>query len=226
VTTVQIAISNTLSAYSLRDILLREGEFNVLVVDKPDPRIPGLIVAEQGLLGDLLNSEEPTRFVVLVRGDSDELSRLWRAGFHYVVFDQDFRIAYIAILAAKQRFLATMRPLQPVASVLSGPFTLSDDVIDQQVSRKSPGVYVLDDSDDVLRFHVAHVGSSSVDVNNQLHVHVGAYQNFKYEYCPSPRVAFEKECSLYHDFESQENLLHPRRPAGSGWLCPRCRLFG
>jgi hypothetical protein len=39
-------------------------------------------------------------------------------------------------------------------------------------------------------------------------------------------VAFEKECSLYHDFESQDNLLHPRRPTGSGWLCPRCRLFG
>jgi len=232
VITVQLAISNTLSAYSLRDLLLREGEFNVVIVDRPDPRLPGLIVVEAGSVGELLNSEDPTRFIVITRGDTDELSRLWRAGFHFVVFDEDFRIAYIAILAAKQRFLATMRQqrespmhLQGAASGLRGPFTLSDDLVDQEVSRRSAGVYVLDDSHDILSFHVAYVGSSNVDVNNQLHVHVGAYQRFMYEYCPSPRVAFEKECSLFHDFESQGNLLHPRRPSQSGWQCPRCRLF-
>jgi hypothetical protein len=108
---------------------------------------------------------------------------------------------------------------------LSGPFILSDLVIDEEVVRKSPGAYVLDDSDDAGGFHVVYTGRSDVDVNNQLHVHVGAYKRFKYVYCSSDQGAFERECGLYHDFEPRDTMIHPRRPAGSGWKCPRCRLF-
>jgi hypothetical protein len=111
-------------------------------------------------------------------------------------------------------------------SGLRGPFQLSDCAIDQEVIRRSPGAYVLDDSEDGLNFQAAYVGRSEIDVNNQLHVHVGTYHRFKYEYCDSPRTAFERECGLYHDFESDGMLLHPLRPPDSGWRCPRCRLFG
>lgn len=36
------------------------------------------------------------------------------------------------------------------------------------------------------------------------------------------RPAFEKECHLYHDFNPPDNTVHPARPAGTQYLCPRC----
>ena len=108
---------------------------------------------------------------------------------------------------------------------LRGPFALSDRVIDQEVSQSGPGAYILEDSADLVNFHVVYVGRSDSDVNNQLHVHVGSYKRFRFEYCPSAQAAFEKECGLYHDFEPRDNPVHPQRPAGTNWKCPRCRLF-
>lgn len=45
----------------------------------------------------------------------------------------------------------------------------------------------------------------------------------------SAKAAFEKECHNYHDFggkEKLDNTIHPDRPAGSGWKCPCCKIFG
>lgn len=109
---------------------------------------------------------------------------------------------------------------------LLGPFALSDRAIDQEVSPGRPGAYVLEESSDLFNFRVVYVGRSDTNVNNQLHVHVGSYKRFRYEYCPSAQAAFEKECALYHDFEPRDNPIHPRRPAGTDWKCPRCRLIG
>src|SRR5690349_572887 len=109
---------------------------------------------------------------------------------------------------------------------LRGPFTLTDSVIDQEVIEKSPGAFALDDSDDASSFQVLYVGSSDCDVNNQLHVYVGTYKRFKYEYCSSPQDAFNRECGLWHDFEPQDNVIHPLRPTGTTWRCPGCSLLG
>lgn len=109
---------------------------------------------------------------------------------------------------------------------LRGPFALNDLVIDREVSEIGPGAFVLEASADLVNFRVAYVGRSDTNVNNQLHVHVGSYKRFRYEYCPSAQAAFEKECALYHDFEPQDNPIHPRRPSGTDWKCPRCRLIG
>ena len=50
-----------------------------------------------------------------------------------------------------------------------------------------------------------------------------------YTVLKATKAAFEKECVNYHDFgESKllDNSIHPDRPAGSGWKCPRCSIFG
>lgn len=108
---------------------------------------------------------------------------------------------------------------------LRGPFALTDCIIDRVVTDRSPGAFLLDDSDDGGDFSVAFVGRSDLDVNNQLHVYVGRYRRFKFVYCPSARAAFQKECGLFHDFAPRDNI-HPHRPRGSQWTCPRCTLLG
>jgi hypothetical protein len=108
---------------------------------------------------------------------------------------------------------------------LRGPFALADNIIDQQVDVRSPGAFALGDSHNGDEFKAAFVGSSELDVNNQLHVYVGTYRRFKFVYCASARAAFEKECQLFHDFAPRDNLTHPPRPARSDWTCPRCNLI-
>lgn len=43
------------------------------------------------------------------------------------------------------------------------------------------------------------------------------------------KAAFEKECALYHDFGGPQgqldNEVHPARPEGTDWQCPRCDVF-
>jgi hypothetical protein len=109
---------------------------------------------------------------------------------------------------------------------LRGPFALTDEVIDQEVKGSQPGAYLLEDSADLVNFRAVYVGRSDSDVNNQLHVHVGSYKRFRYENCSSAQAAFEKECALYHDFEPRDNPIHPQRPSGAKWKCPRCSSFG
>jgi DNA-binding response OmpR family regulator len=106
--------------------------------------------------------------------------------------------------------------------VLHGPFRLTDRVIDTEVTRISAGVYALDNCATSRSFHITCVGRSDGNLNNQLHVHVGAYKYFKYGYCSSSKAAFEKECSLYHGFVPQYNAGHPVRSAVTDWVCPQC----
>ena len=73
---------------------------------------------------------------------------------------------------------------------LLGPFELSDRAIDQEVRQRQPGAYALEESTDLVNFRVAYVGRSDTNVNNQLHVHVGSYKRFRYEYCSSAQAAF------------------------------------
>jgi len=113
--------------------------------------------------------------------------------------------------------------------------SLTNEKIDQMVKKKSPGVdvpgvYVLDKSS-TAPFHVDYVGRSDDDLNARLKTHVGSvYKYFKFDYATSPKNAFEKECELYHDFGGPQgkldNKVHPDRPAGSGWKCPKCTIFG
>lgn len=109
---------------------------------------------------------------------------------------------------------------------MSGPFPLTPDEIDRQVTRTSPGNYALGYSDTDGRFHVQYVGRDDVDVGERLHDHVGKSNEFKFDYASSPKAAFIKECENYHDFiKTTANKIHPARPSGANWQCPRCDRF-
>ena len=110
---------------------------------------------------------------------------------------------------------------------LKGPYVHSAKRIDEVVTRKSAGVYVLEREGSSEGFVVDYVGRSDVDVNERLQKWVGVngYKKFKFDYFDSPKAAFEKECNVYHDFTPSDNSIHPQRPEGSSWQCPRCDKF-
>lgn len=109
-------------------------------------------------------------------------------------------------------------------SGLSGPYSLTKESIDRNVTRTSAGAYALGRTIDGV-FHVHYVGRSDGDVRGRLKDHVGKYTQFKFDYFSSAKAAFEKECRLYHDFGPPANSVHPARPRGSGWKCPACAIF-
>jgi len=108
---------------------------------------------------------------------------------------------------------------------LQGPYPLSFDAIDAAVRSKSAGVYALGHADAQGRFCINHVGRSDSDPRSRLLDCIGSERLFKYGYSASAQTAFEKECQLFHDFSPPGNRLHPDRPKGTRWSCPRCRMF-
>lgn len=109
-------------------------------------------------------------------------------------------------------------------SGLRGPYPLTRENINRNVTRTSAGAYALGPSEDGT-FYVHYVGRADVDLAKRLADHIGKYARFKFEYYDSPKAAFLKECRLYHDFNPRDNKVHPARPAGSGWKCPVCKVF-
>jgi hypothetical protein len=113
---------------------------------------------------------------------------------------------------------------------MNGPYELSKEKIDNNVTRTSPGNYALGHVSDST-FYINYVGRSDVDVNYRLKGWVGKnskYTHFKFSYATSPKAAFEKECRNFHDFRGTEKLdndQHPQRPEGSDWKCPVCDVF-
>lgn len=110
------------------------------------------------------------------------------------------------------------------SSGLRGPFALSKNGINSNVTRVSPGAYAIGSFENNT-FYISYVGRSDASVNKRLHDHIGEEPKFKYEYYGSAKAAFEKECRLYHDFRPPDNKAHPARPQGSGWKCPVCTIF-
>jgi hypothetical protein len=113
------------------------------------------------------------------------------------------------------------------SSGLHGPYKLTTANIDAAVRGKGPGAYALGASSGDT-FIISYVGRSDDDLNGRLKGWVGGnYAEFKYGFLDSPKAAFEKECHLFHDFgeTSLDNKIHPARPSGSNWKCPRCRIL-
>jgi len=128
----------------------------------------------------------------------------------------------INILSGKERIVKHM-----ANSGLSGPYTLTAENIDLIVVYKSPGAYALGHLNSEGGYIIDYVGRSDSDINNRLKSWVNkGYNSFKYGYFNSPLSAFEKECTLYHDFgNNRNNKEHPARPVNSYWLCPVCSFF-
>jgi hypothetical protein len=150
-TTVQIAIKDKDYALLLKSLLVREQEYTVLIVDRPDLTIPGLIVLADSLL-DASNSFDPERMIVVAsRRTTRHLRELWRARLRNLVFPDDSpQTAFLAIMAARERLLASPHRPHPIlllseraigleGNALRGPFALTDSVIDEEVTDKSAG---------------------------------------------------------------------------------------
>ena len=112
-----------------------------------------------------------------------------------------------------------------VALGLDGPWKLEAGTIDAVIVKKRPGNFALGDIDKDRVFEISRVGRSDYDLNGRLHFYIGEYQQFKAGYANSTKAAFEKECHNYHDFSPPDNKIHPERPDGTTWKCPRCRVF-
>lgn len=232
-TTVQIAIRNSELAEALAKLAKADG-LDVLQLNSPDSRIPGPIVLDDVLLPQIQPDEANRVIVVVTQTDSTFLSGLWEQGVRNVIFPGSRpEIVHLAIKAAVLRIAAGEprdcsildgegAPL--LGNGLEGPFALTDDAIDEVVRERSPGAFVLESTNEGMRS--VFVGRSDFDVNNQLHVYVGAYTRFKFVYAPSPRAAFERQCVLFHDFDPTDGTGHPFRPPGTDWTCPRCKLLG
>lgn len=107
---------------------------------------------------------------------------------------------------------------------LKGAYPLTEKGISDAVRSRSPGAYALGKVENDT-FRISRVGRSDGDVAARLRQYVGKYARFKFGYFPSAKAAFEKECHLYHDFGPPDNRVHPDRPDGTNWTCPRCHLF-
>jgi len=88
---------------------------------------------------------------------------------------------------------------------MKGPFNLTNDEIDNQVTKTSTGNYALGCVSDET-FYVSYVGRSDTDLNDRLKDWVGEYKKFKFSYATSPKAAFEKESQNYHDFGKSDKL--------------------
>jgi hypothetical protein len=113
---------------------------------------------------------------------------------------------------------------------LKGPFSLTGTGIDREITKISAGAYALGHINGNDVFIVSYVGRSDNDLNGRLKQWINEknYKQFKYDYFPSPKSAFEKECHLYHDFGGKEKLdneIHPDRPEDTNWECPVCFIF-
>lgn len=104
-TTVQLAIPDSAYAQSLRNLLARDGAHRVLLVEKPDLSLNGVVVVDGSRLDDLsLPGSQPERFVVITRKGADHLTKAWETGVRHVVFEEDsVNTGQLAVMAAELR---------------------------------------------------------------------------------------------------------------------------
>ncbi|CCB67538.1 conserved protein of unknown function [Hyphomicrobium sp. MC1] len=106
---------------------------------------------------------------------------------------------------------------------LRGPFQLASDAIEEELVDRCPGTYALGFVDHLGRFAITYVGSAGEDLKSKLKAHIGTATQFKFRHFADERQAFEKECEIFHKFMPNGNILHPSRPRGTDWTCPKCR---
>lgn len=109
-----------------------------------------------------------------------------------------------------------------VKSGLIGPYRLTVDGIADAVKERSPGVYALGHQDFNGRFRITHIGRSDKELSQTLRDMIGTSSLFKFLPLATSKEAFEKECELFHKFKPPGSSLHPVRPPGTNWSCPRC----
>ena len=152
-TTVQLSIQDNEYAQALRNLLLRDGVHNILLVEAPDLQVGGVVVVDSDGFDGLARFEKLSeRFVVIARKGLDNLSRVWDAGVRHLVFEEDSpSTAQLAVIAAE------LRPAQP-AVVAASPAGLNSR--DQKCRMPShPKLNVLNPA--VTQLHCCHCRSEN-----------------------------------------------------------------
>jgi hypothetical protein len=109
--TVQLALADRSYAAALREMLLRNGSWNVQCVDVPDTGCGGVIVVDRATLARIPTSlADPERVVLVTRNEPEDLSRAWDAGIISLVFESDpLNTAMLAVMAAALRLAKESR---------------------------------------------------------------------------------------------------------------------
>jgi hypothetical protein len=88
--TVQVAVRDPGYADSIRNLLLEDGSRQVHLVERPDPGLEGVIIADSASLDGFPQSpDEQERLILIVQEERDDLSKIWDAGVRHVVFRND-----------------------------------------------------------------------------------------------------------------------------------------
>jgi hypothetical protein len=104
--TIQLALSYSEFTHSLRNLLLRDGNHRVCVVDRPDLRLDGVVVMDDNSAEEI-SLPDVERFVVIARKGSDRLAKIWDAGVRHVVFEGDSpSTVHLAIISAELQLLS------------------------------------------------------------------------------------------------------------------------
>lgn len=108
---IQVAIADRSYAAALKQMLVRDGTWEVLSVELPDPAQAGVIVLDPNSLASLSAPlANPERVVLIAQNDPQQLSQAWEAGIVSVVFDNDpLNTAMLAIMAARLRVAKDVR---------------------------------------------------------------------------------------------------------------------
>lgn len=113
---IQLAVSNNSQANAIQNALEHNGDWDIVRVTQPDPRVDGIIIADDGALDRIFTGlVNPQRVVLLTRNRPESLSRAWETGIISVVFESDsIETILLAVLAASLRSTPT-KPALPIA---------------------------------------------------------------------------------------------------------------
>jgi hypothetical protein len=127
--TIQLAIDDRSYSTALREMLLRDGNWDVLCVESPNPAVGGVIVLDRFSLERTPPSMlEAERVVLITRNVPDDLSRAWEAGIVSLVFDNDpVNTVALAIMAAGLRLAEDARKsVRPIGAARRAKSSIAD----------------------------------------------------------------------------------------------------
>lgn len=112
--TVQLSITDSVYAAALRDALSHSGPWEIVLVERPNPALAGvLVVDESGFARLPLPLPNPERVVLITRHQPQLMAEAWDAGIVSVVSMEDpLPTVLLAIMAATLR-VAKIQDLQP-----------------------------------------------------------------------------------------------------------------
>lgn len=107
---------------------------------------------------------------------------------------------------------------------LSNAIALNDTAIDNAITKKSPGVYVLGPANAQGGVTVKYAGRSDDDLAGRLKGHElkSKHTHFVACYAANADAAYRMECEMFHEWpQALSGQIHPARPKNSSVQCPK-----